>query len=369
MLTRTDTLETDLFEPFALGPITLANRVVMAPLTRARAGAGDVPTAMNAAYYAQRASAGLIISEASPVSAQGKGFAWTPGIHTPEQVAGWREVTEAVHAKGGHIYCQLWHVGRISHPSLQPGGVLPVAPSAVQPNGKAFTEAGFQPIPTPRALALEELPGIVEQFRHAAGCAKAAGFDGVEIHGANGYLLDQFHRDRTNLRTDRYGGPIANRVRLTLEVTEAVCSVFGADRVGIRLAPLSTVNDISDSNPEALFTHLVAELNRFRLAYLHLVEGITRGPREVEGGFDLAKLRRLFQGVYMANNGYTRELALAARQHNTADLIAFGRPFIANPDLVERLRRNAPLNTPDTETFYGGAEHGYLDYPALASEQ
>lgn len=360
-----DTLSTDLFEPYRLGPLELSNRIVMAPLTRSRAGAGDVPGPMNAEYYAQRASAGLIISEATNISQQGKGYAFTPGIYTDAQVAGWKLVNDAVHAKGGKIFCQLWHVGRISHPSLQPDGQLPVAPSAIRPEGKAFTEHGFEPHPTPRALELDELPGIVAQYRHAAECAKRAGFDGVEIHAANGYLLDQFMRDKTNHRTDAYGGSIENRVRLVLEVTQAVVDVWGADRVGIRLSPISPANDCGDSHPEPVFTYAVEQLNRFGLVYLHVVEGATGGPREVEGGFDLQKLHRLFDGAFMANNGYDLKLALDVRKDNLADLIAFGKPFIANPDLVERLKQGGPYNELDRHTLYGGDAHGYIDYPAL----
>jgi N-ethylmaleimide reductase len=353
----------DLFAPFALRDLTLANRIVMAPLTRSRAGAGGTPGPMNATYYAQRATAGLIISEATNISPQGRGYAFTPGIHSEAQVAGWRQVTQAVHAAGGLIFCQLWHVGRISHPSLQPDGALPVAPSAVQPTGQAFTESGFQPFVTPRALELTEIPGVIEQYRHATRCAREAGFDGVEIHAANGYLLDQFMKDKTNLRTDRYGGSIENRVRLTLEVVEAVVGEWDAGRVGIRFSPISPANDIADSDPEPLFSYAVAQLNRFGLAFIHVVEGATQGPREVPGGFDLQVLRRLFNGVYMANNGYDLALARQALTAGAADLIAFGRPFIANPDLVARLRDGRPLAEMDRATLYGGDAHGYTDYP------
>ncbi|WP_050464825.1 alkene reductase [Herbaspirillum autotrophicum] len=355
----------DLFHSTQLGPFTLQNRIVMAPLTRSRAQSGDIPSELAPLYYAQRASAGLIIAEATQISPQGKGYAFTPGIYDDAQVAGWKKVTAAVHAKGGHIFLQLWHVGRISHPSLQPDGALPVAPSAVQPEGNAFTEDGFQPFVTPRALALEELPGIVEQYRHASLLAIEAGFDGVEIHAANGYLLDQFLRDKTNLRTDNYGGSIENRSRLLLEVVEAVTALVPSDRVGIRLSPVSPANDIADSNPQALFSHVVEQLNRFKLAYLHVVEGATGGPRQVDDGFDLQILRRLFNGTYIANNGYDLALAIKARQDNLADLIAFGRPFIANPDLVERLKTGAPLNALDPDTLYGGDARGYTDYQAL----
>ena len=356
---------TDLFQPVQLGPLTLPNRIVMAPLTRSRAGAGDVPGSTNAAYYAQRASAGLIISEATQITQQGKGYAWTPGIETAAQAAGWRLVTDAVHAEGGRIFLQLWHVGRISHPSLQPHGELPVAPSAVRPDGKAFTEHGFEPIPAPRALETDEVSGIVEDYRRGAQNAQAAGFDGVEIHAANGYLIDQFLRDKTNRRTDRYGGSITNRTRFLREVADAVVSVWGADRVGIRFSPLSRANDIADSNPEAIFSEAVRVVDKIGLVYIHVVEGATRGPREVAGGFDLQKLRRGFRGLYMANNGYDLALAKETLAHGRADLIAFGRPFIANPDLVERLRVGAPLAAPDENTFYGGDAHGYTDYPAL----
>ncbi len=355
----------DLFSPVALGALELPNRIVMAPLTRSRAGKGDVPGPMNAEYYAQRATAGLIISEATQITQQGKGYAWTPGIHSAEQVAGWRLVTDAVHKAGGRIVMQLWHVGRISHPDLQPNHGLPVAPSAVQPEMKAFTEDGFKPIPTPRALETAEIPGIVADYARAAANAKEAGFDGVEIHGANGYLLDQFLRDKTNHRTDQYGGSIENRARLLLEVTEAVTGVWGGGRTGLRLSPNSPANDIADSNAEPLFTYVVEQLNRFGLAYLHVVEGATIGPREVEGGFDLNKLRAAFRGPYMANNGYDLALAQETLGAGRADAIAFGRPFIGNPDLVERLRTGAPLVQADRATYYGGDAHGYTDYPTL----
>jgi len=358
-------IDTDLFSPVRLGPYQLANRIVMAPLTRSRAGDGDVPRAMTAEYYAQRASAGLIISEAAPISPQGKGYAWTPGIYSEAQVAGWRVVTDAVHAKGGRIFLQLWHVGRISHPDLQPGGVLPVAPSAIRPDVETFTEQGKKAAVTPRALTLEELPGIIEDYRHAAENALKAGFDGVEVHGANGYLLDQFLRDGANARTDAYGGSIDNRIRLMLEVVAAVVSVWGGERVGLRLSPVSTVNDLVDINPEPLFTTLVERLNAFGLAYLHVVEGVTGGPREVENGFDLGILRRTFKGLYMANNGYTLDMAKQTRRNDAADLIAFGRPFISNPDLVERLRLGAPLAPLDPATLYGGDAKGYTDYSNL----
>jgi N-ethylmaleimide reductase len=358
---------TDLFEPVGLGPYRLANRIVMAPLTRARAAADGVPGPLMAEYYAQRASAGLIIAEATNISPQARGFAFTPGLYTEAQVRGWQSVTKAVHAKGGRIFVQLWHVGRISHPSLQPSGALPVAPSAIRPEAKAFTGADFESCVTPHALDTAEIPGIIKEYRQAAQNALAAGFDGVEIHAANGYLIEQFLRDSTNKRTDAYGGSHENRTRFLLEVTAAVAEVCGGERTGVRLSPLSPVNDIGpDSDPEATYCYAVGQLNAFRLAYIHVVEGVTQGPREVEGGFDLGLLRRLFKGLYIANNGYDLKLALEARRRNLADLIAFGRPFIANPDLVERLRTGTQLNAPDRSTFFGGGSKGYTDYPLLA---
>jgi N-ethylmaleimide reductase len=354
-----------LFDPARFGALDLANRIVMAPLTRSRTGHAGIPGPMNATYYAQRATAGLIVAEATQISRQGQGYAFTPGIHDEAQVAGWRQVTEAVHREGGRIVLQLWHVGRISHPSLQPDGGLPVAPSAIRPEGQAFTETGFQPFVTPRALETAEIAGIVEDYRKAAGNARRAGFDGVEIHGANGYLIDQFLKDGTNQRTDQYGGSVENRIRFLLEVTEAVVSVWGGDRVGLRISPASPANDIADSNPQALFERAVAALAPFKLAFLHVVEGATGGARDA-GNFDFQALRRLFQGAYMANNGYDRALAMETIEQGRADAIAFGRPFIANPDLVARLRDDAPLAVPDRETLYGGDAHGYTDYPALA---
>ncbi|WP_295393289.1 alkene reductase [uncultured Thiodictyon sp.] len=360
-----DPSTSDLFQPYQRGSLRLANRIVMAPLTRSRAAAGDVPTPLMATYYTQRATAGLIITEASQISPQGKGYIQTPGIYSAAQIAGWRSITDAVHAAGGKIAIQLWHVGRISHPELQEGGVLPVAPSAVRANGQVFTGRGMVDMVTPRALELAELPGIVADYQRAAQNAQAAGFDGVEIHSANGYLLDQFLRDQTNRRTDAYGGSIENRARLLLEVTDAVLSVWAKDRVGVRLSPLSPANDIADSDPEPLFTYVVKELSARGLGFLHVVEGVTGGPRETGSSFKLATLRPLFEGTYIGNNGYTRELALATRAADAADLIAFGKLFISNPDLVERLRVDAPLNEPDQATFYGGDEHGYTDYPFL----
>ena len=346
----------DLFQPVQFGPYTLSNRIVMAPLTRSRAQKGDIPSLLAPEYYRQRATAGLIIAEATQISPQGKGYAFTPGIYNSAQVEGWKPVTQAVHEEGGRIFLQLWHVGRISHPALQPNGELPVAPSAIRPEGNAFTEEGFVPFVTPRALETAEIPGIIEQYRVASQYALDAGFDGVEIHAANGYLIDQFLRDGTNHRTDVYGGSLENRTRLLLEVTAAVISIWGAERVGVRFSPISPANDIADSDPATLFTYVVEQLNQFELLYLHMIEGATGGPRQVENGFDLQILRRLFKGIYIGNNGYDRELALMARQQGLVDLVAFGRPFIANPDLVERLQHAAPLNEVDGDTLYGGAE-------------
>ncbi|WP_199315399.1 MULTISPECIES: alkene reductase [Oscillatoriales] len=359
----------NLFTPFKLGRYELPNRIVMAPLTRMRAGAGNVPTSLNATYYVQRVSAGLIIAEATQISPEGAGYPNTPGIYSAEQVAGWRLVTDAVHAHGGRIFLQLWHVGRISHPSLQPGGELPVAPSAIAPEGEAITHDGPKPFVTPRALETAEIPGIVEQYRQAAENALAAGFDGVEIHSANGYLLDQFLQDGTNKRTDKYGGSIENRARLLLEVTEAVVSVWGGDRVGVRLSPSGTFGSMHDSNREALFTYVVSALNRFNLGYLHIVEPRINGNITVEdrvSNLNTRYFRAIFNGTLMTAGGYDREEGNAVLAAGDADLVAYGRLFIANPDLPERFALNAPLNKPDRSTFYGGNASGYIDYPTLA---
>ncbi len=356
-------MTTDLFSPINIGSIALKNRIVMAPLTRNRAGEGNVPGKMNVEYYAQRASAGLIITEATPVSEMAHGYPATPGIHTEAQIAGWKQVVDAVHGRGGKIVLQLWHVGRISHPSLLPGNALPVAPSAIKPAGQAFTYQGLQEFVTPRALELAEIPGIIEEYAQATRNALAAGFDGVEIHGANGYLLDQFLRDGTNKRTDQYGGSMENRARLLLEVTQAVVNVAGADKVGVRISPLNPFNDIADSNPQAMFNHVAEALSPFGLAYLHVVEGGMGGSDLPD--FDFIALREHFDGPYMANLAYTRDKANAAIAAGNVDLVAFGVPFIANPDLVERFAKGAPLNEADSSSFYGGTEKGYTDYPTL----
>lgn len=356
-----------LFTPIRIGSLTLPNRIAMAPMTRNRAGPGLAPTALNALYYRQRSSAGLIITEATQVCAEGVGYPMTPGIHTPEQVRGWRLVTDAVHDAGGRIFAQLWHVGRISHPSLQPGGALPVAPSAIRPAGNATTYEGPKPFETPRALATDEIPAVIEQFRHGARCALEAGFDGVEIHGANGYLVDQFIRDGTNQRTDRYGGSIENRARFALEVVRAVADVWGPERTAIRLSPGGTFNDMRDSDPRATFGYLISELDKLNLAYLHLAETSEADLRHGGVPFRAADFRHLFRGPIMANEAYDGPRAEATLAAGHADIISFGRLFLANPDLPERLRRGGPFNTPDPSTFYGGNEKGYTDYPALTS--
>lgn len=355
-----------LFEPYALGPLTLSNRIVMAPLTRNRAGAGFVPGEITAQYYAQRASAGLIISEATQISQQGQGYQDTPGIYSQQQIDGWRKVTDAVHAKGGHIFLQLWHVGRVSHIDLQPDGKAPVAPSAIRAETKTFVNNGFVDVSEPRALELDEIPGIIEDFRRAAANAIVAGFDGVEVHGANGYLLDQFAKDGANTRTDPYGGSIENRARLMLEVTDAVVEEVGAERTGIRISPVSPANGVSSSDPQGQFDYIVKKLDEMGIAYLHVVEGATGGPRDV-APFDFEGLRRKFKNTYIANNGYDLDLAATRHEQGLADLFAFGKPFIANPDLIERLKTGAPLASFDPSTLFGGGAAGYTDYPATAA--
>lgn len=353
-----------LFQPYTLGRLTLSNRVVLAPLTRNRAGAGFVPSEFAATYYSQRASAGLLISEASQISQQGQGYQDTPGIYSPAQIDGWRKVTDAVHAKGGRIFLQLWHVGRVSHVDLQENGAAPVAPSAIRAETQTFVNNRFVTVSAPRALELDELPGIVRDFRKAAANAIAAGFDGVEIHGANGYLLDQFVKDGSNVRTDAYGGSIENRARLLLEVAAAVVSEIGAERTGVRISPVSPANGVSSSDPQAQFDYIVDQLNTLGLVYLHVVEGATGGPRDITP-FDFDSLRRRFKNTYIANNGYDRDLATTRLTEDKADLFAFGRPFIANPDLVERLKADAPLANFNPATLYGGGAEGYIDYPTL----
>jgi N-ethylmaleimide reductase len=347
-----------------MGDLRLKNRMVMAPLTRSRADDEDAPHALHTEYYTQRATAGLIITEGSQISPQGKGYPSTPGIYSGRQIAGWRAVTHAVHDKGGLIFLQLWHVGRISLPSVQPDGALPVAPSAIRAEGKLFTYAGMKDLPVPRALSTDEMPGIVDQFRHAAMNALEAGFDGVEIHSANGYLLDQFLRDGSNQRTDSYGGAVPARARLLLEVTDAVVQVAGKARVGVRISPINQFNTMSDSAPKELFNYVASELGNRGIAYLHVIE--QDGTGKVPGdSFDWVALRNAFGGTYIANGGYTQARAVAAIEAGRADLVAFGKLFIANPESPRRFAMEAGLNAPVPEKFYSGGPEGYTDYPFL----
>ena len=355
-----------LFQSTRIGDIEVANRIVMAPLTRSRAdeAKGDIPgSAMNVDYYRQRSGAGLIISEGTQVSPVGKGYMATPGIYSDAQVEGWKPITQAVHDAGSKIIAQIWHVGRITHPDLT-GGTNPVAPSAIQPKVVAYTHNGKVDVPVPHALTTAEIKDVVQQFRQASANAKRAGFDGVEIHGANGYLVDQFIRNGANQRTDEYGGSIENRCRFALEVVDACVAEIGAGRVGIRLSPLTPFNDLADSNPQAVFGYLVEELNKRGIAFIHFIEGATGGPRDLPG-FDYAAARQAFKGTYIANNGYDRQMAIDAIESGKADAIAFGRLFISNPDLVERLKLDAALNTPNPSTFYTPGPVGYTDYPTL----
>ncbi len=359
-------MTTNLFTPIQVGPYALRNRIVMAPLTRSRAARGNVPHELNALYYAQRASAGLIISEATQVVPEGQGYVSTPGVHSDRQVDGWRQVTDAVHAAGGRIFLQLWHVGRISHVEFQPGHRAPVAPSAIAAKGQAYTSKGFEDFSAPRALALDELPGVVAGYRTGAKHAMAAGFDGVEVHGANGYLLDQFMKDGANRRDDAYGGSIEHRLRLTLEVVDAVCAEVGADKVGLRISPENRANDLVDSDPYPLFMTLARALAAKGMAYLHVIEGdMLAGKDQPVTGFDYRALKDAFGGPYMANLNFDKDRANAAIAEGRADMVAFGKLFISNPDLVTRFLLNAPLVKPDSKTFYGGDRHGYTDYPML----
>ena len=364
-----------LFDPVQAGDLQLANRIVMAPLTRNRAP-DAIPTPLMAEYYVQRADAGLLISEATAISHQAQGYSDVPGLYGTEQLDGWKRVTEAVHEAGGQIVVQLWHVGRVSHHDLQPGGGQPVAPSAITAKTRTVLikdgVPAFVDTSKPRALDLEELPDIVHTYRAAAlNAIESAGFDGVEIHGANGYLLDQFLKSGSNHRTDDYGGSLKNRARLLLEVTRAVVDAVGSGRTGIRLSPVTTANDAFDADPQPLFEYVVKQLAKLNLAFIHIIEGATGGAREVaDRPFDYAALKAAYraaggQGAWMLNNSYDKAMAEQAVASGSADLIAFGRPFIANPDLVTRLRRNAPLNTPDPTTFYGGGAKGYTDYETL----
>ena len=370
-----------LFQPVRLGRYNLPHRMVMAPLTRSRARQpGNVPSALNACYYAQRASAALIVTEATQVSQQGQGYAWTPGIHSREQIEGWRLVTDAVHKAGGLIFLQLWHVGRISHPSLQPDGMLPVAPSAIKPRGEAFIEnengeGELVPFVTPRALQIEEMPYLVRQYARGSRNALEAGFDGVEVHAANGYLFDQFINSSTNRRTDAYGGPIENRMRLLIDVVEAVSDVWGQDHVGVRLSPLGPFNDMGDDDPETTFGRVAEKLNGGALAYLHIVNpaivgAIEKGIEPDPGALRMLELmRERYRGTLIIAGGFDQQTAEAWLRQGKADLIAFGRKFLANPDLPERFRSHASLNADDPSTYYGGGAKGYTDYPTLARER
>lgn len=351
-----------LFQPLDLGAIRLPNRIVMAPLTRCRAEAERIPNDLMRDYYVQRAAAGLIISEATSITPEGVGYPDTPGIWSDAQTAGWRRIVAAVHAAGGRMLLQLWHVGRVSHPSYL-GGDLPVAPSAIAPEGHVSLVRPKSPFVVPRALETAELPRIVADYRAAAERAKAAGFDGVEIHGANGYLLDQFLQDSTNKRTDAYGGPIENRARLMLEVTDAVISVWGASRVGMHLAPRGDAHTMGDSNPAATFGYIATELGRRRIAFLCTRE---HEPANGAGGWLTPGLKRAFGGPVIGNEGFTAESASAAIAAGAVDAVAFGKAYIANPDLVHRFATKAALNAPDMATFYAAGPHGYTDYPELA---
>uniref|UniRef100_Q47H26 NADH:flavin oxidoreductase/NADH oxidase n=1 Tax=Dechloromonas aromatica (strain RCB) TaxID=159087 RepID=Q47H26_DECAR len=358
---------TTLFDPIQMGDIALANRIVMAPLTRNRAIEGNKPGPLTVEYYRQRATAGLIVAEASPISPTAQGYLDTPGIWSAEQVVAWQAVTKAVHAEGGKIVLQLWHVGRISHISLLPAGEVPVSSTDKVADASTFTSEGFIPVSKPRALHDDEIPALIEDYRKAARNAIAAGFDGVEIHAANTYLIEQFLRDSVNDRSGPYGGSIENRTRLLLEVTRAVAGEIGAGRTGIRLSPMTTFTAPLDSNPQALYGYVVEQLAPLGLAYLHVIEGETGGTRTPEGKpFDYAALHRAYPGVWMLNNGYDRDLALQTVADGKADLIAFGRPFISTPDLVRRLRDGAPLNELRADKLYGGGAEGYTDYPTLA---
>ncbi len=366
----------DLFTPLKLGRVTLPNRVLMAPCTRCRAGPGCAPTALNATYYAQRASSGLLITEATQISPSGQGYPNTPGMHTEAQVAGWKLVTDAVHAAGGRIFAQLWHVGRVSHNAYQPGNAAPVSSSAVTLEGHCtLPDFSSQPHPQPQALTLDGIAGVMRDYRLAAQCALRAGFDGVELHGANGYLPDQFLRDSVNQRTDHYGGSIANRCRFHLEATNVLCEVWGADRVGVRLSPSGTFNHMRDADPRGTFSHLVRAYSGMGLAYLHIMEAMESDLKHGTSNptyqpIPVSVLRPLYDGVIVTNSGFTFEKATTYLREGWADAVAFGIPFIANPDLPARFARMAkgqvtPLNTPDPSTFYGGTERGYTDYPAL----
>ncbi|MGC4391077.1 alkene reductase [Agrobacterium sp. M50-1] len=369
---------TSLFEPAQAGDIALANRIVMAPLTRNRSP-GAIPNNLNATYYEQRATAGLIVTEGTPISQQGQGYADVPGLYKREAIAGWKQVTDGVHSAGGKIVAQIWHVGRISHTSLQPHGGQPVAPSAIPAKSKTYIinddgTGAFAETSEPRALTIDDIGLILEDYRSGARAALEAGFDGVEIHAANGYLIEQFLKSSTNQRTDEYGGPIENRARFLLEVVDAVAEEIGAGRTGIRLSPVTPANDIFEADPQPLYNYVVEQLGKRNLAFIHVVEGATGGPRDFKQGdkpFDYTAFKAAYRnaggkGLWIANNGYDRESAIEAVESGKVDAVAFGKAFIANPDLVRRLKNDAPLNEPNQPTFYGGGAEGYTDYPALA---
>jgi N-ethylmaleimide reductase len=356
-----------LFDPLQLGDIFLKNRILMAPLTRGRAGDSRVPNDLMATYYAQRAQAGLIITEATAISAQGFGWAGAPGIYTDEMVEGWKKVTEAVHKKGGKIVLQLWHMGRLSHPVFQEDGQLPVSPSVIKPDGHTRDASGKRDYVTPRALEASELPAIVADYAAATQRALQAGFDGVEIHAANGYLLDQFIRDNANHRTDQYGGSIENRLRFPLEVVKAVINIAGPGRTGIRLSPTNPNGGIADSDPLGTFTAAARVLNAFNLAYLHIMEPFPESGKAFPSvPYVTPAIREAYSGNLIVNGGYDGISGTRALSEGVADGIAYGVPFLANPDLVERIRRGAPFNIPDMATFYGGSKEGYIDYPSLS---
>jgi N-ethylmaleimide reductase len=358
-------MSTELFAPYQLGNLALWNRMVMAPMTRNRAEPTGLVVPQMVTYYRQRASAGLIITEATNVSREAVGYPFTPGLWTDEQAASWRDVTDAVHSVGGRIFVQLQHSGRISHPSMLPAGATPVGPSSLRPEGQAMTHAGLQDFVTPRALAVDETPGVVEQFGRAADLATRAGFDGVEVHGGNGYLIDSFLRDGTNERSDAYGGSVRNRMRLLNQILDAVCAVWPADRVGVRLTPENSFNSMSDSDPQTHFGYFVEALSRRGVAFVDVLEGDMMTKSHT---LDYRVLRSKFAGAYIAGNGYDRERAEQAIGSGTADLVAFAAPFLANPDLVRRYRERLPLNEADRATFYAGGEAGYIDYPFYSTD-
>ena len=356
----------NLFDPVKIGRLKLKNRIFMPPMTRSRADENGVQGPYAANYYAQRSSAGLIIAEATQISIQGKGYIDTPGIYNDAQITAWKKITDAVHQKGGTIFCQLWHVGRISHTSLLPKGEQPVAPSAIRANAQTFIAGGTADVSMPRALDIHEIKAIVQDYKHAAQAAKAAGFDGIEIHAANGYLIDQFIRDQTNQRSDIYGGSIENRSRFLFEVFDAIKDVWPSDLIGVRFAPTVTFNDISDSDPGATFGYIYEELGKRNIAYIHVCEGAPGMAETDEKDQKILKnLRQKWTGFYMVNGGFDFASGQKAIKTGYADAVSYGRPFIANPDLPKRFEQNADLNEPDMNTFYGGDDHGYTDYPFL----